>query len=134
MKTFNEYIEQQERVEQISIEDFPFELDDIISCETKYLGPCDTPENIAHVKQVRDSAQITRIEKVFGYGSDFKKSSNSDDFFYQVTIKYTEKASDEMSDERLRNAPYFSKPGERTYENNMLIGVNQEGKAAVFAS
>lgn len=44
MKTFTKFILEQE--EQIAIDEFPFELEDIISCETQHLGPCTTPEAI----------------------------------------------------------------------------------------
>ena len=130
MKTFTQFME--EKIEQISEEDFPFDLNDIISCETISLGGCDTPEGMAHVKRVRETAELLRIDKVYGYGSDFKKSQNQDDFIYEVTIKYIEKAIDEIPTSRLTQRPYFANPGERTYKNRMMIGVNQEGKSAVF--
>jgi len=119
MKTFTQFILEREsyvpdtRVEQISAEDFPFELGDIISCETKLLGGCDGPEDTKHVKQVRDTAEIVRIEKVFGYDSNFDKSSNPDDFFYNVRIKYM---------------------GEDGISHPYVIGVNQEGKARINAN
>lgn len=83
---------------------------------------------------MRETAKIERIVKVFGYGSDFKKSNNADDFIYEVTIKYIEKAIDEIPTERLTQRPYFANPGERTYKNRMMIGVNKEGKSSVFMS
>jgi len=133
MKTFTQFILEQDRgrIEVITAKDFPFTLDDIISCETEFLGPCDTPEGIKHVKEVRDTAKIEKVAKVFGYGSDFKKSENPDDFFYEVQITYEETAEKDAR-------PYVAKwrrvsPG-GTYQNRMLIGVNQEGKASVFAS
>jgi len=132
MKTFTQFIVEQE--EQINIEEFPFELDDIISCETQGLGPCSTPEGIAHVQQVRKSAEILKIVKISGYGSDWKKSKVEGDFIYEVTIKYIEKANDEIPDERLTQRPYFAKPDERTFNNQMIIGVSKEGKSSVFAN
>ena len=129
MKTFTKFILEQD--EQIAIDEFPFELEDIISCETQHLGPCTTPEAIAHIKLAQKTAKILGVVKAFGYGSDFKKST-PDDFIYEVTVEYMEKALDEIPNSRLIQRPYFANPGERTYKNRMLIGVNQEGKSSVF--